>query len=211
MPRKKAAAKQSGDGSDLEDELGIVQGLVMPSNEQDNPVAGVNQANQLGQDNNAEDDDEFDTFLEDPVMMPYKNAGDTDLDEQQRALAQAQKMKMLMDQMTPGQLQRYELFRSCGFPKGGIRRVVQQTIDALNGSNQTQAKAGAVSEKVAIVVGGAAKMFVGEVIEAAIDVRQRFCAQNGIPYDDSVPLTPQELRYGYLALQQRRKSTYNLN
>lgn len=91
-------------------------------------------------------------------------------------------LKVLMDNFTPEQYDRYEAYRRNALPKQAVRRVIQQTLGQQ------------VSTPVAQVVAGFAKVFVGEIVEKARKVQQ----ERG----DSGPLSPDHLREAYLAYQE---------
>lgn len=85
-----------------------------------------------------------------------------------------EKMQVLVSNFTEDQLDRYEMYRRAAFPKAAIKRLVQ-TISG-----------GSVSQNVVIAMSGIAKVFVGEIVEQALDVMEE--------YEDTGPLQPKHLR-----------------
>lgn len=81
-----------------------------------------------------------------------------------------------MSNFTEDQLDRYEMFRRAAFPKASIRRVMQ----AVAGST--------VGQNVVISMAGITKVYVGEVIEEALDYMESI--------NESGPLKPKHLREG---------------
>ncbi|KAG1823037.1 TAFII28-domain-containing protein [Suillus variegatus] len=90
-------------------------------------------------------------------------------------------LKVLMDNFSPAQYERFEAYRRHALPKQAIRKVIQQTTGQQ------------VSQPVAQIVAGVGKVFVGEIVEKARQVQSR--------RNDSGPLTPDHLREAYRMYQ----------
>lgn len=96
-------------------------------------------------------------------------------DEDSAATRQARdKLRFLLGNLTEEQLDRYEVFRRSTFSKPGVKKLIQ----AVTG--------GTVSQSVTIAMSGMAKVFVGEVVEVALDVRDE--------RHDSGALEPKHIR-----------------
>ncbi|KAH9923798.1 TAFII28-domain-containing protein [Amylocystis lapponica] len=91
-------------------------------------------------------------------------------------------LKVLMDNFSPAQYDRFEAYRRHALPKAAVRKVIQQTLGQQ------------ASQPVAQVVAGFAKVFVGEIIEKARAVQERR-GEHG-------PLAPDHLREAYRLYQQ---------
>lgn len=62
-------------------------------------------------------------------------------------------LKVLMDNFSPEQYDRFEAYRRHALPKQGVRKVIQQCVGQQ------------VSQPVAQIVAGFSKVFVGEIVE----------------------------------------------
>ncbi|KAG6829236.1 hypothetical protein H0H92_005238 [Tricholoma furcatifolium] len=91
-------------------------------------------------------------------------------------------LKVLMDNFSPAQYDRFEAYRRHALPKAAVRKVIQQTLGQQ------------VSQPVAQIVAGFAKVFVGEMVERARAVQAR--------RGESGPLSPDHLREAYRMYQE---------
>ncbi|KAF8120456.1 TAFII28-domain-containing protein [Boletus edulis] len=90
-------------------------------------------------------------------------------------------LKLLMDNFSPAQYDRFEAYRRHALPKQAVRRVIQQTTGQQ------------VSQPVAQIVAGFGKVFVGEIVEKARAVQAR--------RSETGPLSPDHLREAYRLYQ----------
>ncbi|KAL4072065.1 TAFII28-domain-containing protein [Scleroderma citrinum] len=90
-------------------------------------------------------------------------------------------LKVLMDNFSPAQYDRFEAYRRHALPKQAVRKVIQQATGQQ------------VSQPVAQIVAGFAKVFVGEIVEKARAVQVR--------RGESGPLSPDHLREAYRVYQ----------
>ncbi|KZT38384.1 TAFII28-domain-containing protein [Sistotremastrum suecicum HHB10207 ss-3] len=129
-----------------------------------------------------------------PTTVPAKTSKDDDDDELYPGMddadysAQLQyqtqskaDLKLLMDNFSQEQHNRFEAYRRSALNKGTMRKVIQ----SLTGQQ--------VSQPVAQAVAGFSKVFVGEIIERARQAQAR-SGQTG-------PLSPDHLREAYRMYQ----------
>ncbi|KAJ1834164.1 transcription initiation factor TFIID subunit 11 [Coemansia sp. RSA 2706] len=93
-------------------------------------------------------------------------------------------VRELWEQMTDEQRQRYGVYRQAALNKGTVKKLTSQIL------NQQ------VSSTVTFVVAGFAKVFVGDIVERAVEIREA--------RGDHGPLLPEHLRLAYRQYQREQ-------
>jgi transcription initiation factor TFIID subunit 11 len=89
------------------------------------------------------------------------------------------KLQVLVSNFSDEQLDRYEMYRRSAFSKVSIKRLMHSITGTVPSSN------------VVIAMAGIAKVFVGEIVEEALEVQRR---EANNPENKPTPLEPKHLR-----------------
>lgn len=92
------------------------------------------------------------------------------------------KLQVLVSNFSDEQLDRYEMYRRSAFSKVSIKRLMHSITGSVPSSN------------VVIAMAGIAKVFVGEIIEEALEVQRR---ENQNEHKPATPLEPKHIREAY--------------
>jgi len=127
--------------------------------------------------------------LSHPNAPPWLNRLDSDsggtLRSKKEVMDEArEKMQVLISSFSERQLNRYEMFKRSCFPKSTIKRLMQNVSTGAS-----------ISQNVVIAMAGISKVFVGEVVEEALDYKAR--------RGDSGPLLPLHLREAIRRLKRK--------
>ena len=95
------------------------------------------------------------------------------------------KLQVLVSNFSDEQLDRYEMYRRSAFSKVSIKRMMHSITGSVPSSN------------VVIAMAGIAKVFVGEIVEEALEIQRQ--ELNG--EQKSTPLEPKHLREAYRRIQ----------
>ena len=89
------------------------------------------------------------------------------------------KLQVLVSNFSDEQLDRYEMYRRSAFSKVSIKRLMHSITGSVPSSN------------VVIAMAGIAKVFVGEIVEEALEIQRQ---EKNNPESKSSPLEPKHLR-----------------
>ncbi|KAA0195026.1 TAF11 RNA polymerase II TATA box binding protein (TBP)-associated factor [Fasciolopsis buskii] len=109
--------------------------------------------------------------------------------EQEREARKVEDRKLLalLAHFDEEQLNRFETFRRATFAKASVRRLIQSISP------------GPVSQNVVIAMAGMTKVFVGELVEEALDYKERL--------GETGPLQPKHIREAYRVLSETQESS----
>ncbi|CAF4865430.1 unnamed protein product [Rotaria sp. Silwood1] len=95
------------------------------------------------------------------------------------------KLQVLVSNFSDEQLDRYEMYRRSAFSKVSIKRLMHTLTGTVPSSN------------VVIAMAGIAKVFVGEIIEEALEVQHQENNNNNNEHKPITPLEPKHIREAY--------------
>ncbi|KAK9241074.1 hTAFII28-like protein conserved region-domain-containing protein [Lipomyces kononenkoae] len=102
-----------------------------------------------------------------------------------------EQIKTLISSFTDDQMDRYETFRRANISRGGVKKLANAVL------NQS------ITNNVAVAISGFSKVFMGEVIERALDVQRRMDPPDPLnPYDTPMPLLPEHIREAWRLYKQ---------
>lgn len=204
----KGGAAATGDEDDLggdvgDEELIAASTVKRKKRGEDDEYDGEDDSKDEGDEGSSVDEGEGQELQLGTLNEPDADDGDifgdkfqllTD-DELKAHLAEKQRVASMMSAFTPDQMERYEAFRRSRLAAPAVRKVMNSTLGF------------SVHHDCGIVMAGAAKLFVGELIETARQVQEQWCLARGIqgPYG---PLTPDTVREAYRRLKQEGKVPY---
>ncbi|KAI8975973.1 transcription initiation factor TFIID subunit 11 [Pilobolus umbonatus] len=115
-----------------------------------------------------------------------------DMDAHMQAQMEKQKedMKILLENFSPQQLQRYEAYRRSALNRTNVKRLVSQIL------NQQ------CSQTMAFVVAGFSKVYVGEIIEKAREIMEE--------WGHTGPIRPEHLREAHRRYKKDRVNSSTL-
>ncbi|KAL2911947.1 transcription initiation factor TFIID subunit 11 [Polyrhizophydium stewartii] len=127
-----------------------------------------------------------------------EEGGDEDEDDAEEQLLQMpatteedrEAIKALLDTFSPDQLQRYEMYRRAHLPKAAVRKFLMSVV-------------GTVPASAGIIVGGCAKLFVGEIVESALE----FMEELGEP--EGTPIRPDHIREAFRRYRESHPDAMN--
>ncbi|XP_002161376.2 transcription initiation factor TFIID subunit 11 [Hydra vulgaris] len=123
-----------------------------------------------------------------PSSNPKKSMEEETITEEQEV--ERKKLSMLVSAFSEEQLNRYEMYRRASFPKAAIKRFMQNVTGGTS-----------VPPNVVIAMAGIAKVFVGEIVEEALDVMEK--------WGETGPIKPKHLREASRILKKKNAAPSN--
>ncbi|KAK9480899.1 hTAFII28-like protein conserved region-domain-containing protein [Lipomyces japonicus] len=103
----------------------------------------------------------------------------------------ADQVKVLISSFTDDQMERYETFRRANINRGGVKKLANAVL------NQS------ITNQVAVAISGFSKVFIGEVIERALDAQERMDPRDRKSTDEVIrPLRPEHIREAWRLYKQ---------
>ena len=96
-----------------------------------------------------------------------------------------EKMQLLVSAFSNSQQDQYEVFRRSSFPKSGVRRIMQGACGSM------------VTQNAVIAMAGITKVYVGEIVEAALQAREEMGEEG--------PLKPKHIREAVRRMKNKTK------
>ena len=127
------------------------------------------------------------TAVEQPKEEEVEENDDEIKTKQSKSIGK-EETRQLLASFDDETLNRYEAFRRAHLPKANVRKIVSQIV-------------GPVPASVAIVVAGVGKVFIGEIVESALDIMEE--------WGHTGPIKPEHLREAFKRYQKRTGTMQN--
>ncbi|CAM4832136.1 unnamed protein product [Rotaria magnacalcarata] len=155
-----------------------------PPRQDDEFESLIGQHSPLATNMDVENSVEKETKVEEKPKTNERSRANASTDEEANI-----KLQVLVSNFSDEQLDRYEMYRRSAFSKISIKRLMNSITGTIPSSN------------VVIAMAGIAKVFVGEIIEEALDIQRR---ENHIEHKPATPLEPKHLREAYRRINHRQ-------
>jgi len=109
-------------------------------------------------------------------------------DRQLKKEEERKRMQILVSNFSEEQLNRYEMYRRACFPKASIKRLMQ----TITGTSVTQ--------NVVISMAGISKVYVGEIVEQALDIKEQ--------WGESGPVKPKHIREAVRLMKEKNNTPH---
>jgi transcription initiation factor TFIID subunit 11 len=194
MPTKRTRQKGDHDSDEEDDPLSSL--VTAPSSKQALRTAVGTMAAELNQHDSLEDDEK--DFEDGTASFLEKDWKKRQTNIRQRMEFAYRGMKGILDKLSPQAQRRYDTFRRSAIQKSVLRKWIAHYL-----SNSSQVvkdlnlNVSSVHPNVTIVMVGIAKVYVGQLLETALQMQQEW---NDSPTQG---LLPSHIRAAYLRLQQK--------
>ncbi|CAH8621969.1 unnamed protein product [Dicrocoelium dendriticum] len=171
---------------DLPSAAAIEDGITSSQECESAEVEDADRTEEIVDDEDPEEEDEIEEEDDDTESVVSHLISPALEQEREMRKAEDRKLLALLAHFDEEQLNRFEAFRRATFAKASVRRLMQSITST------------AVSQSVVIAMAGLTKVYVGEIVERALDYKEKL--------GETGPLQPRHIREAFRQLNEENSS-----